>query len=135
MFHKLIIITICCIFLAGVAFAETYSFEWDHNPPSEMVVDYRIWWRAYLPPEQLERRDGQIYGPYDDFVCPDEAISTVFGVTIPCQSVGYTNTATIYDLPAVSLCFVVTALDNYQFESDFSNQVCRNRARFKIINH
>lgn len=132
MLYKLLVTITICLMSATLAGADTYTFEWDHNPPQDNVQYYRLWWRAYNPFEKLEWRGDQIHGPNEGFSCPDEEISTEFGVDVPCQSVGYTNTATIRDLPPDSLCFAVTANDDYNHESDFSNQVCVNKARFKI---
>lgn len=85
--------------------AADYSFTWDHNPPTDEVVNYRIWWKTEVQ-------------EYDEL----RTLHT-----------GYVNEFTIYGMSSDRRCFVVTAIDGDGYESDYSNEVCSAESiRWKI---
>jgi len=103
MFYRSFILAL--LLITSSAWAVDHSFTWDHNPPSDEVVNYRIYWKTDLQ-------------EYDEI----RNIDT-----------GYTNEFTIHNMSEDHRCFVVTAIDGYDRESDHSNEVCTAETlRWKI---
>lgn len=94
------------------SFAHLFNFQWTANHANDEVDFYRIYW-SYVSRE------------YDDPSAPDVRMKPVPGG-------GLVYPATVdniaYDIPEVSpddiVCFVVTAIDDEGYESDYSNQLC-----------
>ena len=100
MLHKITIAVVCLFVLSSVCdatYIRDYSFEWDHNPETDNVITYRLYWR-------------EIDVDYDPLFSEDT---------------GYTNQYTLYSVPGEYLCFACTAINDVA-ESGYSNQVCWN---------
>ena len=96
MFYKSTIVLLLITLSFGVAMAKDHSFSWDHNHPNDNVVNYRIYWKT----------DVQEY---------DETRSI---------DTGYVNQFTIHNMSGDRRCFVITAIDDHDYESDYSDEVC-----------
>lgn len=96
--------------LFGLAFAAQamgFTFQWEPNHPNDFVVKYRIYWSPvsgkYNPADREEIAIEKLPDPAN----PEWTLQTGIPVT----------TGTLY--------FVLTAVDNYGYESDYSNEVSR----------
>ena len=115
MFYRLI--TIALLLITSSVGAADYSFLWQHNPPMDEVVNYRIYWRI-VPNEYVELRSYDV-GMGD--------------VPLDINNWPHDTGATVHNLSDDAWCFVVTAFDCNGYESDHSNEVCvPNAIRWKI---
>jgi len=109
LYRIIILLAISAMFLVivlyGNAFAKNVSFSWDHNHPNDGAVNYRLYWRSTTQ-------------EWDELRTLDT---------------GYVNEFTAYDMPNEMTCYVLTAMDSNNYESDYSNEVCSSESiRFKI---
>lgn len=82
-----------------------YTFSWEANHPNDLVVIYRIYWRSDSGEyNQIDREEIMIEN-LSDTENPEWTLQTTISI------------------PPDTLCFVCTAVDNYGYESDFSNEI------------
>lgn len=143
MVKKTILILISCLLLSGISIAGesvTWTFEWQHNHPNDSVDYYRIYWRA--PSQEFYCHVDDPEDDSDDHLeigCANVGVgSNPFNFDLwsdPDNPQYIQRTSASVEVPKKELCFTVTAVEiayNQEFESDFSNEICVVKIRWKI---
>jgi hypothetical protein len=115
---SIIFISACVCFLSSVN-VHAYDFEWDENHPNDNVNEYRIYYR-----KNSENYDKWRYKTVD---VSEEVTND------PCDSgTGKCSWSWVPTDSSEEYCFVMTALDDHDFESDLSD-TAGNGSRCKVI--